>query len=181
MYSISTYNCCVIPHLMVHVQTWKTCMYVINWVLLERLLLGNTSLSQDNTKRAVILSGVKQGLLKRSGNGVCLSSYHCMNVTFALPGQCLDLYCTYSSKPWIKQLVSLHSGTRVYHQRWCLNSSSPPLPQVFCQLIKQTAGVAAEELDTPGVLSCWQTLACMCCTFIPERAIKRYLNMHLKK
>ncbi len=53
--------------------------------------------------------------------------------------------------------------------------------QVFCQLIKQTAGINEDEIDTPGVLSCWQTMACMCCTFIPERAIKRYLVMHIKK
>ena len=55
------------------------------------------------------------------------------------------------------------------------------LCQVFCQLIRQTAGVAAEEIDSPGVLSIWQTLSCMVCTFIPERAIKRYLTMHIKK
>ena len=61
-----------------------------------------------------------------------------------------------------------------------LPPSLPPL-QVFIQLIKQTAGVPLEEIDTPGVLSCWQTLACMCCTFIPEREIKRYLTMHIKK
>ena len=53
--------------------------------------------------------------------------------------------------------------------------------QVFCQLIKQTAGVGKEEVDSPGVLSIWQTLSCMVCTFIPERAIKRYLTMHIKK
>ena len=53
--------------------------------------------------------------------------------------------------------------------------------EVFCQLIKQTAGVPQEEVDTPGVLSIWQTLSCMTCTFIPERAIKRYLTMHIKK
>ena len=59
--------------------------------------------------------------------------------------------------------------------------SSSSFPQVFIQLIKQTAGVPLEEIDTPGVLSCWQTLACMCCTFIPERAVKSYLTMHIKK
>ena len=53
--------------------------------------------------------------------------------------------------------------------------------EVFCQLIKQTAGVSEEEVDSPGVLSIWQTLSCMTCTFIPERAIKRYLTMHIKK
>ena len=55
------------------------------------------------------------------------------------------------------------------------------VPQVFSQLIKQTAGIGDDDVDSPGVLSCWQTLACMCCTFIPERAIKRYLVMHIKK
>ena len=53
--------------------------------------------------------------------------------------------------------------------------------EVFCQLVKQTAGVGDEELDGPGVLSTWQTLCCMASTFIPERAIKRYLTMHIKK
>ena len=53
--------------------------------------------------------------------------------------------------------------------------------EVFCQLIKQTAGIPQEEVDSPGVLSTWQTLSCMTCTFIPERAIKRYLTMHIKK
>ena len=43
------------------------------------------------------------------------------------------------------------------------------------------AGVVKEEVDSPGVLSVWQTLSCMVCTFIPERAIKRYLTMHIKK
>ena len=62
-----------------------------------------------------------------------------------------------------------------------LHSFTLPPFQVFCQLIKQTAGVPLEEMDTPGVLSCWQTLACMCCTFIPERAVKSYLTMHIKK
>jgi len=41
--------------------------------------------------------------------------------------------------------------------------------QVFTQLIKQTAGVSKEDMDSPSVLSYWQ------------RAIKRYLIMHIKK
>jgi myosin X len=53
--------------------------------------------------------------------------------------------------------------------------------EVFCQLIKQTAGLGKDEVDSPGVLSIWQTLSCMVCSFIPERAIKRYLTMHIKK
>ena len=53
--------------------------------------------------------------------------------------------------------------------------------EVFCQLIKQTAGLGKDEVDFPGVLSIWQTLSCMVCSFIPERAIKRYLTMHIKK
>ena len=53
--------------------------------------------------------------------------------------------------------------------------------EVFCQLIKQTAGLGTDEVDSPGVLSIWQTLSCMVCSFIPERAIKRYLTMHIKK
>lgn len=52
---------------------------------------------------------------------------------------------------------------------------------MFVQLIKQTAGLKEEDVDSSGVLSYWQTLSCMCCTFIPERAIKRYLIMHIKK
>ena len=53
--------------------------------------------------------------------------------------------------------------------------------QVFTQLIKQTAGLSETELDSPSVLSYWQTMACMCCTFFPERAIKHYLIMHINK
>ena len=69
------------------------------------------------------------------------------------------------------------------HMHLFLLSTPPHLApiQVFCQLIKQTAGISLEEMDTPGVLSCWQTLACMCCTYIPERAVKSYLTMHIKK
>ena len=51
---------------------------------------------------------------------------------------------------------------------------------VITQLIKQTAGLSETELDSPSVLSYWQTMACMCCTFFPERAIKHYLIMHIK-
>ena len=53
--------------------------------------------------------------------------------------------------------------------------------KVFTQLIKQTAGLSEAELDSPSMLSYWQTMACMCCTFFPERAIKRYLIMHINK
>ena len=53
--------------------------------------------------------------------------------------------------------------------------------QMFTQLIKQTAGLCEAELESPSVLSYWQTMACMCCTFFPERAIKRDLIMHINK
>ena len=65
-------------------------------------------------------------------------------------------------------------------------SPSPPslLPsthQAFCQLIKQTAGLTQQDVDSPNVLSCWQMLGSMCCSFVPERTVKKYLVMHLNK
>lgn len=53
--------------------------------------------------------------------------------------------------------------------------------QVFCQLIKQTAGVREADVDDQRVIWAWQILACVVCAFVPERAIQRYLTMHIKK
>lgn len=55
------------------------------------------------------------------------------------------------------------------------------LLQVFCQLIKQTAGVREADVDDRRVIWAWQILACIVCAFVPERAIQRYLTMHIKK
>ena len=51
--------------------------------------------------------------------------------------------------------------------------------EAFCQLIKQTAGLTQQDVDSPNVLSCWQMLGSMCCSFVPERTVKKYLVMHL--
>ena len=53
--------------------------------------------------------------------------------------------------------------------------------QVFCQLIKQTAVVREDQVDNQLVTSAWQILSCMVCAFVPERAIQRYLVMHVKR
>jgi myosin X len=53
--------------------------------------------------------------------------------------------------------------------------------QVFCQLIKQTAVVHEDQVDNQLVTSAWQILSCMVCAFVPERAIQRYLVMHVKR
>uniref|UniRef100_A0A4W3J5L3 Unconventional myosin-X-like n=1 Tax=Callorhinchus milii TaxID=7868 RepID=A0A4W3J5L3_CALMI len=52
--------------------------------------------------------------------------------------------------------------------------------EVYCQLVKQSnhtrqCGGAA------GSLHHWQLLTCMSCTFLPSRAILRYLRFHLKR
>ncbi|XP_072139827.1 unconventional myosin-X [Mobula birostris] len=55
----------------------------------------------------------------------------------------------------------------------------PLRDEFYCQLIKQTT-----KPPQPGSLSnlrCWQLLTCMSCTFLPCRAILRYLKFHLKR
>ncbi|XP_051871794.1 unconventional myosin-X [Pristis pectinata] len=55
----------------------------------------------------------------------------------------------------------------------------PLREELYCQLIKQTT-----KVPQPGSLSnlrCWQLLTCMSCTFLPCRAILRYLKFHLKR
>ncbi|XP_066302759.1 unconventional myosin-X-like isoform X5 [Branchiostoma lanceolatum] len=51
--------------------------------------------------------------------------------------------------------------------------------EVYCQLIKQTMGVA--DVDSIGNLRVWQIMACMCCAFQPTRNVIRYLKFHLKR
>ena len=52
---------------------------------------------------------------------------------------------------------------------------------MFCQLIKQTAGIRDADIDGRRVIWAWQILACIVGAFVPERAIQRYLTMHIKK
>uniref|UniRef100_A0A1X7T799 PH domain-containing protein n=1 Tax=Amphimedon queenslandica TaxID=400682 RepID=A0A1X7T799_AMPQE len=109
-------------------------------------------------------------------------------VAGSIPLNCLcavDLYDDDEVKETGLYTFRLHSRKTTYYltaktadeaQEWIVS-----IQYVFCQLVKQTFIINEAEVDKPGVLSCWQTLACMCCTFVPERAIKRYLTMHLKK
>lgn len=48
-------------------------------------------------------------------------------------------------------------------------------------MIKQTAGIREADIDERRVIWAWQILACIVCAFVPERAIQRYLTMHIKK
>ncbi|XP_041118755.1 unconventional myosin-X [Polyodon spathula] len=51
--------------------------------------------------------------------------------------------------------------------------------EVYCQLIKQTNHVP--QPNSPGNCAHWHLLTCMSCTFLPSRAILRYLKFHLKR
>ncbi|XP_048857839.1 unconventional myosin-X [Brienomyrus brachyistius] len=51
--------------------------------------------------------------------------------------------------------------------------------EVYCQLIKQTNHTP--QPNSPGNRAHWHLLTCMSCTFLPNRAILRYLKFHLKR
>ncbi|KAJ8253356.1 hypothetical protein GJAV_G00212020 [Gymnothorax javanicus] len=51
--------------------------------------------------------------------------------------------------------------------------------EVYCQLIKQTNHVP--QPNSPANRAHWHLLTCMSCTFLPSRAILRYLKFHLKR
>lgn len=51
--------------------------------------------------------------------------------------------------------------------------------QVYCQVIKQTNHVP--QPNSPANRAHWHLLTCMSCTFLPSRAILRYLRFHLKR
>uniref|UniRef100_A0A8C9V0E6 Unconventional myosin-X-like n=1 Tax=Scleropages formosus TaxID=113540 RepID=A0A8C9V0E6_SCLFO len=55
----------------------------------------------------------------------------------------------------------------------------PLRDEVYCQLIKQTNHVP--QSNSPGNRAHWHLLTCMSCTFLPSRAILRYLKFHLKR
>ncbi|XP_058889480.1 unconventional myosin-X-like isoform X1 [Acipenser ruthenus] len=51
--------------------------------------------------------------------------------------------------------------------------------EVYCQIIKQTNHVP--QPNSPANCAHWHLLTCMSCTFLPSRAILRYLKFHLKR
>ncbi|XP_061091001.1 unconventional myosin-X [Conger conger] len=55
----------------------------------------------------------------------------------------------------------------------------PLRDEVYCQLIKQTNHVP--QPNSPANCAHWHLLTCMSCTFLPMRAILRYLKFHLKR
>uniref|UniRef100_A0A671TBE4 Myosin X, like 1 n=1 Tax=Sinocyclocheilus anshuiensis TaxID=1608454 RepID=A0A671TBE4_9TELE len=55
----------------------------------------------------------------------------------------------------------------------------PLKDEVYCQLIKQTNHVP--QPNSPANRAHWHLLTCMSCTFLPSRAILRYLRFHLKR
>ncbi|XP_064183579.1 unconventional myosin-X [Anguilla rostrata] len=55
----------------------------------------------------------------------------------------------------------------------------PLRDEVYCQLIKQTNHVP--QPNSPANCTHWHLLTCMSCTFLPSRAILRYLKFHLKR
>ncbi|RVE57374.1 hypothetical protein OJAV_G00215710 [Oryzias javanicus] len=55
----------------------------------------------------------------------------------------------------------------------------PLRDEVYCQVIKQTNHVP--QPNSPANLAHWHLLTCMSCTFLPSRAILRYLRFHLKR
>ncbi|XP_059427494.1 unconventional myosin-X [Carassius carassius] len=55
----------------------------------------------------------------------------------------------------------------------------PLRDEVYCQLIKQTNHVP--QPNSPANRAHWHLLTCMSCTFLPSRAILRYLRFHLKR
>ncbi|XP_031414316.1 unconventional myosin-X isoform X2 [Clupea harengus] len=55
----------------------------------------------------------------------------------------------------------------------------PLRDEVYCQVIKQTNHVP--HPNSPANRALWHLLTCMSCTFLPSRAILRYLRFHLKR
>ncbi|XP_028293369.1 unconventional myosin-X isoform X1 [Gouania willdenowi] len=55
----------------------------------------------------------------------------------------------------------------------------PLRDEVYCQVIKQTNHVP--QPYSPANRAHWHLLTCMSCTFLPSRAILRYLRFHLKR
>ncbi|XP_030643484.1 unconventional myosin-X [Chanos chanos] len=55
----------------------------------------------------------------------------------------------------------------------------PLRDEVYCQLIKQTNHVP--QPNSAANRAHWHLLTCMSCTFLPSRAILRYLRFHLKR
>uniref|UniRef100_A0AAQ6AKB0 Myosin X, like 1 n=1 Tax=Amphiprion ocellaris TaxID=80972 RepID=A0AAQ6AKB0_AMPOC len=55
----------------------------------------------------------------------------------------------------------------------------PLRDEVYCQAIKQTNHVP--QPNSPANRAHWHLLTCMSCTFLPSRAILRYLRFHLKR
>ncbi|XP_034050986.1 unconventional myosin-X [Thalassophryne amazonica] len=55
----------------------------------------------------------------------------------------------------------------------------PLRDEVYCQVIKQTNLVP--QPNSPANRAHWHLLTCMSCTFLPGRAILRYLRFHLKR
>lgn len=55
----------------------------------------------------------------------------------------------------------------------------PLRDEVYCQLIKQTNHMP--HPNSTGNLHHWQLMSCMSCTFLPSRAILRYLKFHLRR
>ncbi|XP_016364290.1 unconventional myosin-X-like [Sinocyclocheilus rhinocerous] len=55
----------------------------------------------------------------------------------------------------------------------------PLKDEVYCQLIKQTNHMP--QPNSPANRAHWHLLTCMSCTFLPSRAILRYLRFHLKR
>lgn len=82
-----------------------------------------------------------------------------------------------------------HSGMRYYTQtkvhlsdqcsRFFFFFNSSFDLQVYCQVIKQTNHVP--QPNSPANRAHWHLLTCMSCTFLPSRAILRYLRFHLKR
>lgn len=64
-------------------------------------------------------------------------------------------------------------------QRFIRASHFSLLFQVYCQVIKQTNHVP--QPNSPANRAHWHLLTCMSCTFLPSRAILRYLRFHLKR
>ncbi|KAL2080831.1 hypothetical protein ACEWY4_022684 [Coilia grayii] len=55
----------------------------------------------------------------------------------------------------------------------------PLRDELYCQVIKQTNHVP--QPNSPANRAHWHLLTCMSCTFLPSRAILRYLRFHLKR
>lgn len=75
--------------------------------------------------------------------------------------------------------VGTMEDVMVVQERFTLRSLFLLLFQVYCQVIKQTNHVP--QPNSPANRAHWHLLTCMSCTFLPSRAILRYLRFHLKR